>query len=88
MQAKDAAGIVQEILPGRREGGAAGPPVQEVAVEARLQPLDLVADGRLRQAERLGRTGDAQRARSASISRRRLLSSTITCLSGIRLTAS
>lgn len=57
MQAEDSPGIIQQILSGSREHGSARLPAEQVTIEARLEPFDLVADGRLRKAQGLGRAG-------------------------------
>lgn len=51
MQAEDSPGIIQQILSGCREHGSARLPAEQVTIEARLEPFDLVADGRLRKAQ-------------------------------------
>lgn len=57
MQAEDFPGIIQQILSGCGKHRSARAPAEQVTIEARLEPFDLVADGRLRQAQGLGRAG-------------------------------
>src|SRR3990167_593930 len=59
MQTKKGVRITQQVFARRRKGRRAGFAGQQIAVEAGFQPLDLVADRRLRQAKRLGSAGDA-----------------------------
>ena len=59
MQAEDAGGVVQKVLPCTGEHRGASATVQKGAIEAGLQPLHLVADGGLGQPKRLCRAGDA-----------------------------
>lgn len=54
MHHQDASGIVQEIFTRSREHGCTGFPSKQLTVETDFEPLDLMADGRLRQAQRDG----------------------------------
>ena len=59
MDAQNAPRIAKQILSGRGEHRRICFPGEDFAVETRFESLDLVADGRLRQAENLGRARDA-----------------------------
>lgn len=58
MQAEDSAGVMQQILSGCGEHRSAWLAAEQVATEARLKPLNLVADCGLRQPQGFRRARD------------------------------
>ena len=63
LQREKLAGVGQQRLAVGRQPDGVGIAIDEPAPEGAFQPLDVLADGRLAEAEPLGRQGEASRLR-------------------------